>query len=256
MKLSIVTPVYNDKRVARALDSILSQQVDAQMELIVIDGGSKDGTLDVLERYRSRLSVLVSERDKGIYDAMNKGVALATGDVVGILNADDRYQDDQALAKVVAAFHDPAVQATYGDCVYVDNDNSIVRYWRSGGYHASKWYLGWMPPHPTFYVRRSLYQQYGSFKTQFPIAADYELMLRLARKHKVPFHYIPSILVRMTVGGESNRSVKNITRANREVFRAWRENGLAFGFFVPFLKVAQKPLQFLRRPSAPTSAQK
>ncbi len=248
MKLSIVMPVYNDIRVARALGSVLSQRHDGQLELVLIDGGSTDDTLDVLAGYRDRISILVSERDQGIYDAMSKGIARATGDVVGILNADDRYQDETVLQKVLNAFHDPQTEATYGDCVYVDGNDRVARYWRSGRYRPYKFYLGWMPPHPTFFVRRSLYQQYGVFNQQYHIAADYELMLRLALKHKVRLRYIDNVLVRMSLGGASNRSLKNIARANREVLQAWRSNGLACGYLVPLFKLAQKPIQYLRRP--------
>ena len=247
MKLSIVTPVYNDPRISRALDSILSQQHDEELELIVIDGGSGASTLDVLQRYRDRISILVSEPDKGVYDAMNKGIRLATGEVIGILNADDRYYDDFVLRDVAAAFQDPKTDACYGDLVYVDSLDRISRYWKSGEYHPSKFYLGWMPPHPTFFVRRGLYEKYGNFDLRYTIAADYELMFRLILKHRISLKYIPRVLVKMSLGGKSNRSVSNIIKANLEVWQAWRNNNLSFGYLVPLLKPAQKVVQFIRR---------
>ncbi|MFH1141734.1 MAG: glycosyltransferase family 2 protein [Chloroflexota bacterium] len=251
MKISIITPVYNDTRVAGALDSILSQELDAELELIVIDGGSKDGTLEALERYRDggRLAVLVSEPDQGMYDAMNKGIALATGDLVGILNADDRYADTAVLHDVLTVFENPRIEACYGDLVYVDAQGRVVRYWRSGGCSLWKFHLGWAPPHPTFFVCRNVYERFGVFDMErFHIAADYELMLRLLRKHKIPVAYVDRVLVRMTLGGISNRSVRNIVKMNREVYHAWLRNSLPLGYLAPVLKPAQKLFQYVQRP--------
>lgn len=257
MKISIITPVYNDPRVAGALDSVLSQNVEAELELIVIDGGSTDGTLEVLERYRDdgRLAVLVSEPDRGMYDAINKGIPLATGDIVGILNADDRYADTTVLSDVIAVFKDSHIEACYGDLVYVDGDDQVVRYWRSGACSRWKFHLGWAPPHPTFFVRKNVYERLGIFDMEcFRIAADYELMLRFLMKNRVPVAYVDRVLVRMTVGGMSNRSVRNIMKANLEVYRAWRRNRLPLGQLTPVLKPAQKLLQFLQRRSEPYQA--
>ena len=248
MKISIVTPVYNDPRVSMTFESILSQKYDGDVELIVVDGGSGKPTLDVLKRYRQHIAMMVSEPDRGVYDAMNKGVRLATGDVIGILNADDRYNDDQVLRDVAAVMKDPQVDACYGDLVYVNCKGRIVRYWRSGPCRPIKFYFGWMPPHPTFFVRKRVYEQYGNFDLSFPIAADYELMLRFILKHRIRVKYIPRVLVRMSLGGKSNRSLGNIVRANLEVWRAWKKNGLSFGYFVPVLKPARKLVQFICRP--------
>ena len=248
MKISIITPVYNDPRVSRALDSILSQKYEGDLEIIVIDGGSDQPTLDVLERYRHRINILVSEPDQGVYDAMNKGIRLATGEVIGILNADDRYNDDQVLRDVAAVMRDPQIDACYGDLVYVNSEDRVVRYWKSGTYRPIKFYFGWMPPHPTFFVRKRVYEQYGLFDLSFPIAADYELMLRFILKHKIHVKYIPRVLVRMALGGKSNCSLGNIVKANLEVWRAWKKNNLSFGYFVPILKPARKLVQFIYRP--------
>lgn len=247
MKLSIVTPVYNDPRISRALDSILGQQYEGELELIVIDGGSGDPTLDVLQSYSNHITTLVSESDKGVYDAMNKGIRLATGDIVGILNADDRYYDSHVLRDVTDAFRDPKIDSCYGDLVYVDSRDRIIRNWKSGRYYPLKFYLGWMPPHPTFFVRKYLYEQYGGFDLRYPIAADYELMLRLILKQQISQKYIPRALVKMSLGGKSNRSPGNIIKANLEVWQAWRNNNLSFGYLVPLLKPAQKIMQFVRR---------
>ena len=251
MKLSIVTPVLNDLRVGWALDSILSQQLDVELELIVVDGGSTDGTLCLLEKYRNHLSVLVSEPDKGIYDAMNKGIALATGDVIGILNADDRYYDNLVLNDVAQVFNDPEIDACYGDGIYVDRQDRIVRYWKSGGYRPFKFYLGWMPLHPTCFIRKRVYDRCGTFDPKYSIAADYELLLRLILINKISMKSLDRLLLRIAIGGHSNKSVSNRIKGNIEVFQAWRCSNLPFGYFgflVPFLKPVQKVFQFVQRP--------
>ncbi len=248
MKISIITPVFNDVRVGRALDSILSQRHEHDLELIVVDAASTDGTMEVLERYRDSITTLISEPDNGIYDGMNKGIRHATGDVVGILNADDRYSDETVLRDVAEAFADDAADACYGNLVYVNHNDEIVRYWKTGDAGLSKWYRGWMPPHPTFFVRRRIYDEYGGFNLEFPIAADYELMLRLFVRQRISVRYLDRVLVRMALGGASNGSISNIIKANSEVARAWRSNGLRGGFLVPLLKPASKIFQYVGRP--------
>ncbi len=247
MKISIITPVFNDPRVARALDSILSQRHEHELELIVVDAGSTDDTMKILDGYRDSITTLISEPDDGIYDGMNKGVRLATGDIVGILNADDRYADEFVLRDVSETFSDSDTNACYGNLVYVNDNDEIVRYWKSGGHSAGKWRWGWMPPHPTFFVRRNIYERYGVFDLGFPIAADYELMLRLLFKERVRVKYLDRVLVRMALGGASNGSISNIIKANQEVARAWRRNKLRGGTLVPLLKPASKIIQYSPR---------
>lgn len=248
MRISIVTPVFNDRRVGRALDSILAQKHGHELELIVVDAGSTDGTMAVLERYRDRIDTLISEPDDGIYDGMNKGIRRATGDVVGILNADDRYADEFVLRDVANALDDDSADACYGNLVYVNEDDDVTRYWKSGEPDMAKWRWGWMPPHPTFFVRRRVYERHGGFDLEFPIAADYELMLRLFLKARIRVRYIDRVMVRMAMGGASNGSISNIVKANAEVARAWRANGLRGGLLVPLLKPASKVFQFTNRP--------
>ncbi len=248
MKISIITPVFNDVRVGRALDSILSQRHEHALELIVVDAASTDGTMEVLERYWDNITTLISEPDSGIYDGMNKGIRHSTGDVVGILNADDRYADESVLRDVTEVFADEDVEACYGNLVYVNHNDEIVRYWKTGRAGLSKWYWGWMPPHPTFFVRRRIYDEYGGFNLGFPIAADYELMLRLFVRQRINVKYLDRVLVRMALGGASNGSISNIIKANSEVARAWRLNELRGGYLVPFLKPASKIFQFVGRP--------
>lgn len=228
MKISVITAVFNNKEtIAASLDSVLAQS-GADVELVVIDGGSTDGTLAVLENYAHQISVLVSEPDGGIYDALNKGVRHASGDVIGFLHSDDLLADERVLARISSAFNDTdAVDAVYGDLLYVDKNDPqrIVRYWRAGAYSPFRLSWGWMPPHPTFYVRRECYIQYGEFDTSYRIAADYDCMLRFLSQGKLRLTYIPEVFVKMRLGGASNRSLANLWLKSREDFRALRSNG-------------------------------
>ena len=245
MKISIVLPVFNDVRIERALESILSQQHRHELETIVIDAASTDGTLEVLERYRDRISVLISEPDEGIYDGMNKGIRHATGEVVGILNADDQYRDPLVIRDVAEVFsEDEEVDACYGDLVYINETDRVIRYWKAGDYRKAKWFLGWMPPpHPTFFVRQRVYERYGAFDLQYPIAADYELMLRLMLVHEINVKYLRRVLINMAPHGNSTQSIKSILKAALEVARACRNNGLRGSFLIPVLKIAKKIFQ-------------
>jgi len=207
---------------------------------------STDGTLEILRKREGHGLRVVSEPDAGIYDAMNKGVALATGEVVGILNADDVYAGPQVLARVAEVFRDPSVEACYGDLVYVDPEDTdrVLRYWRSGTGSPEKFRWGWMPPHPTFFVRRSVYERYGLFSLDLGSAADYELMLRFLVGHRIAAVYIPEVLVRMRTGGMSNASVKNRLKANRMDRRAWRVNALRPYFWTFLMKPLRKLPQY------------
>jgi len=227
-RISIITVTYNAAEHLRdCLDSVREQGVD--VEHILIDGASTDGTLNILGAYQDQLAHVISEKDEGMYAAANKGIGLATGGVIGILNADDFYFSKDTLSKVADAFSDEDVDAVYGDLVYVDRNNTekVVRAWRSGEYQPRKFYQGWMPPHPTFFVRRTMYEQYGLFNPEQGTAADYELMLRMLLKHGIRAAYIPEVLVKMRTGGMSNRSLKKRLRANRMDRMAWAVNDLS-----------------------------
>ncbi len=228
LKISVITAVYNNREtISAALDSSLGQS-DVDIELVVIDGGSTDGTLEVLRSYADRLHVLVSEPDRGIYDALNKGIQRASGEVVGFLHSDDLFADAGVLSRISAAFTDTEVGAVYGDLLYVrkDNPDEVVRYWRSGKFSERRLGWGWMPPHPTLYVRRHVYEQHGLFDTSFHIAADYDFILRTLGQNRLGVRYIPEVLVKMRVGGASNRSLRNIMQKSSEDLRALRRNGV------------------------------
>ena len=205
MKISIITVCYNSvATVSGAVESVLHQQ-GVEVEYIIVDGGSTDGTVECLKEYGAAISSLTSEPDRGIYDAMNKGIARATGDVVGLLNSDDFYASDGVLARVAELFDRDGVDAVYGDLHYVsqDDDSKVVRDWRSGPLPQALFSQGWHPPHPSFFVRRSVYDALGSFDLRFDIAADYEFMLRVLEKNKVSCAYLPEVLVKMRMGEQA-----------------------------------------------------
>jgi glycosyltransferase involved in cell wall biosynthesis len=226
ISISIVTASYNAATTINdCLSSIGSQTHPC--EHIIIDGGSTDGTLDVVRKF-PHVAHVVSEPDSGIYDAMNKGITLATGDIIGILNADDIYNGEDVLAKVAKVFECETLDSCFADLVYVaaDDTNKIIRYWKAGDFLASRIFNGWIPPHPTFFVRRSVYEKYGAFNLEAGIAADYELMLRMLLKHSITTKHIPSILVRMRLGGVSNRSFKSRIDNAFSTRLGWQLNGL------------------------------
>lgn len=241
--LSVVTVVRNGARtIGDCLESVASQSVRA--EHVVVDGVSTDGTLDVVSRF-PHVSRVISEPDSGIYDAMNKGIRAATGDIVAILNADDVYADARVLEDVRDAMTANAADTAYGDLDYVDADDLRVvrRAWRSGAFSVGRMRWGWMPPHPTFFVRRSVYERRGLFETALGTAADYELMVRLLVRDRVSTTYVPRVLVKMRTGGRSGVSLAARLRAHANDWRAWRLNGLsAFPWriiFKPLRKVGQ-----------------
>lgn len=203
----------------------------------------------MIKKYSNKITKFISEPDHGIYDALNKGIQLSSGNVIGILHSDDFYAHDQVLKKVADVFDQQKVDSCYGDLLYVSkkNINKVVRYWKSSDYRYGKFKYGWMPPHPTFFVRKEMYDQYGYFNTHFRIAADYELMLRFLERHRISTYYIPEVLIKMRLGGTSNRSLKNIFTKSAEDYRAWKVNHLNGGLNTIFLKNFSKIPQFLVR---------
>ena len=248
MKISIITSVYNNAAtIEDAIKSVLSQTY-TNIEYIVVDGASKDGTTEIIKKYENQISKFVSEKDKGIYDGLNKGVDLATGDVIAFLHSDDIYENENVVADIVKLFETTNTDSIYGDLVYVDkNDtNKIFRYWKSGEYTFKKLQNGWMPPHPTFFVKREFYEKYGKFDLSYGIAADYDFMLRMLGKYKITTAYLPKVLYKMRVGGASNRSLKNIIQKSQEDIKALKNNGIG-GLHTIILKNLSKIPQFLKK---------
>lgn len=249
MKISLITVAYNsEETIEETILSVLSQK-NINLEFIIVDGGSSDSTCDIIEKYNDKIDVFLSEKDNGIYDAMNKGVRLASGEVLGILNSDDVFASDDVLFSVSNAFSENEIDALYGDLVYVDRyDISMIkRKWISGEYTEGDFKKGWMPPHPTFYVKRSVYESYGLFNLEFSSAADYEIMLRFIHKHHIKIYYLAMIMVKMRQGGQSNASFSNRIKANREDKKAWIVNGLKPGPLTMLLKPLSKLGQFINK---------
>jgi len=247
MKISIITAVRNSAATIRdCIESIRSQTVAA--EHILIDGCSTDDTLDIIKSNKLRY---ISEADKGIYDAMNKGIRMASGEIIGILNADDFYENNRVLEKICRIFEDKNTDSCYGDILYVRPEDSrkVLRYWHSGEYHPNRFYWGWMPPHPAFFVRRSIYEKYGVFNLSLGSAADYELMLRFLLKYRISTTYLSDIIVKMRDGGVSNASLKNRIRANRMDRTAWKINGLKPYPWTLWMKPLRKLGQYFANPN-------
>lgn len=247
MKISVVTVVYNCvNTIQDCIESVLNQDYD-NIEFIIIDGGSKDGTVDVVKKYESRITLFVSEKDNGIYDAMNKGVKMATGDVVGILNADDFFYSNDTISKIAREFvNDPALDATIADIVFVNSVNDrIVRHYNAKKWRPARFAWGYMPPHPSFFCKRYLFDKLGYYKTDYKIAADYELLIRYLYVNKINYRYLPMITTRMRMGGVSTKNLNSIIILNKEIKRACDENHLNTNFLMIYTKYLFKPFEFL-----------
>ena len=250
MKVSIITVVYNGAEFIRdCIESILNQTY-SDIEYIIVDGQSTDGTIEIVKSYGTKVARFISESDKGLYDAMNKGIRLATGDIIGLLNADDFYRHDRVIENMVATFERTGSDAVYGDMLYVDriDTSKLKRYWRSGWYNDNAFLWGWMPGHLSFFAKRQLYDQHGLFRLDMKSAADYELMLRFIHKNRAKLAYMNEVTIVMRVGGISNSSLQNRLRANREDRLAWQLNGLNPYFFTFWLKPLRKLKQYISKP--------
>ena len=250
MKISVITVVFNNARTISDCLTSVASQTHPDVEHIVVDGGSTDGTIDKVKFQGTRVSRFISEPDRGMYDALNKGLNLATGEVIAVLNSDDVYADNTALAQVAEALAAKRTDACYGDVVYVRPDDlqKIVRLWKSGEYKRERFRNGWMPPHTACFIRKSVYDKFGRFDTSFDIASDYEIMLRFFYKHEASCAYIPKVLVKMRTGGRSAGTLRNIIKANAECYRSWGKNGLRANPARLLLKPLSKLLQLRRIP--------
>jgi glycosyltransferase involved in cell wall biosynthesis len=248
MLISIITVVYNNRNhIEDCVRSVLKQTYNS-IEYIVIDGGSTDGTLQILEKYKSNIAILRSEPDKGMYDALNKGIALAKGDIVGLLHSDDFFHNENVISNIADKFAEKHIHGTYGDLLYVDKDDSqkVIRYWKSKSFHKGLLAKGWMPPHPTLFLKRDIYEQTGLFNMQYKIAADYDFMVRVLMKSNYTFEYIPEIITCMRVGGVSNKGFRNIYNKSREDYLIMKRNKIG-GLLTLIMKNISKLSQFLKK---------
>jgi len=246
-KISILTVVYNNKStIASAIESVLSQTY-SNIEYIIIDGKSTDGTFDIIHEYGSKISHIVSEKDNGIYDAMNKGLKLATGDVIGILNSDDLYANNSILNEIMLHFNaNHELDILYGDLVYVKHDNisKIIRYWKSKPYYKNFFENGGVPPHPSLFLSSRVYHDAGLYNLKYHLASDYEFMLRIFKNYNFKIQYLPLVFVYMRLGGATNSSLKNIYRGNREILDSWKENGYSIPFLLIPKRIYKRIIQF------------
>lgn len=248
MKVSIITVCYNsEKYISDSINSVINQSYH-DIEHIVIDGSSSDNTIAILNSYKTRINKIVSEPDDGIYDAMNKGLKLASGDIVGILNSDDLYVDNNVISEVVEQFKRSSCPIVFGDLHYVNKDNTdiIVRKWITKSFVPNGFRKGWHPPHPTFFVTKKIYDEYGLFDLQYKLAADFELMLRFLEKHHVKSFYFPRVLVKMRIGGATNKSLKNVLNQNIECYKAFKNNELPVSLLYPLYRLVPKIAQFFK----------
>lgn len=245
LKVSIITAVYNRcETISSAINSVQTQQY-SNISHVIVDGGSTDGTMNIVRESCFSNQIVISEPDNGIYDALNKGIKLADGDIIGLVHSDDLFSDELVVLDVVEAFSDPKVQLVYGDLVYVQESNvtKVVRKWISGHFDTQKLRMGWMPPHPTVFLRKTVFEQQGLYDTSFRISADYDAMLRFFQSG-ICCAYVPRVLVKMRVGGVSNHGFKNIITKMKEDYRAIRHNNVG-GLGTLVLKNVSKIRQFI-----------
>lgn len=248
MKISIITVSYNaEETIEESIKSVLSQAYD-DIEYIIIDGGSTDDTVKIVEKYRKSLQYFVSEPDKGIYDAMNKGIMVSSGDVIGILNSDDIYENSNVLDLVMSQFlKDSMLDILYGNLVYVSyfDVNNIIRKWISRDYYGNFFESADVPPHPTLFLKSKIYKEVGLFNLDFKLAADYEIMLRIFKKNQFRIKFVDKVLVRMRLGGATNKNLINILKGNYEIFQSWKANNLKMPLLFFPQKLFKRIIQFL-----------
>lgn len=246
MKVSLITVTYNSAPYLQdCIKSVIDQHYD-NIEHIIIDGNSTDGTVGIIKNFEGHISKWVSEPDKGMYDAINKGLKMATGDIIGILNSDDMFASRDVISSIVDCFNEYQLDAVYGDLVYVNKSNTkkVIRLWKGFTYNRFHFNYGWMPAHPTFYIRRELIDELGDYESHYYTAADYEFMARYLYRFRISARYLPKLIVKMRVGGQSNITLKSRLRANRRDYLAMKKNQLPFPLFASILKPIIKLHQY------------
>jgi glycosyltransferase involved in cell wall biosynthesis len=247
MKISVVTVVYNNAATIKdCINSVLAQDYP-DVEYIIIDGGSTDGTIEIIKGFGDKIDKFISEKDKGLYDAMNKGIKLATGDVVGTLNSDDFFYDSHVLTNIAKAFTDEDTDAVIGDIVFIkdDTEQKVLRKYSSAKWRPHRFAWGYMPAHPSFFAKRNLFDRLGYYKTDYRIASDYELLIRFLFVNRINWKYLPLITTKMRLGGASTQGIKSILILNKEIARACNENGIYTNYLMIYSKYFFKPLEFI-----------
>ena len=253
MKVSIVTVCYNSvKTISHTIESVLAQ-IYPQIEYIIVDGSSTDGTVDIIKSFEDRISVIISEPDHGIYDAINKGIKLSTGSIIGILNSDDFFTDNHVIEQVVEAFSNKEIDAVFGDVQFVNSTNTskILRYYSSKKFSPAKFRYGFMPAHPSFYIKRELFEKFGYYKTDYKIGADFELLIRFLYINHIKYKYLEMPFVNMRTGGVSNKSIFSNYTLNKEIARACSENGIKTNLFFIYSKYFIKIFQYFGNNTTP-----
>jgi len=248
-KISIITVCFNSAATIReTIDSVLAQDYPS-IEYIIVDGASIDGTIDIVREYGDRIDVVISEPDRGIYDAMNKGIRVATGDVVGLINSDDFYADDSSVSRLIACMQATDADTVFADLAIVDGKDTerTIRYYSSGAFHPDRLRYGWMPAHPTFFVKRELYKTHGGFSLDYRIASDFEMVARLLHTAKASYSYLPGVVVKMRAGGASTSGLKSSWILNREIVRACLANGIKTSLPRVLLKIPAKLMEYIRK---------
>ena len=249
MKVSLITVTYNSAQFLEdCIISVINQSY-SNIEYIIIDGKSTDTTISIIKKYEHQIYKWVSETDRGMYDAINKGMEMSSGDIIGILNSDDIFDNKEVISEIVKAFSENNVDSIYGDLEYVDpnNTNKIYRIWKGKPYKRNLFLKGWMPAHPTFYFKRALFEKFGGYENHFYTAADYELMARYLYKNKATSYYLPKLIVKMRRGGQSNSDLRTRFRANRRDYLAMKKNDIPFAFLVSILKPLSKLHQYYKK---------
>lgn len=249
MKVSIITVVFNGAATIKdTIESVINQNY-YNIEYIIIDGSSTDGTQEIVKSYGEKISKFISEKDNGLYDAMNKGITAAEGDIVGILNADDLYYNNSIISKVVESMTENNVDILYGDLIFFDTNNpeKIVRYYKGGTFKISKAARGLVPPHPTFFIKKGVYDKFGKFDTKYTLSADFDLIVRFLGVHNVPYYYLPQLMIKMRLGGLSTKNLKNIFLMNKQDIDSCRKNGIKTNFIKFHSKYFYKGLDFIKR---------
>lgn len=249
MKVSIITATYESRETISNCIISVNVQCYPKIEHIVIDGNSKDDTVDVIQHQPNRVFLLVSEPDMMVYDALNKGIKNTTGDIIGLLHSDDMFGSEHTISHIVETFERTGADVVYGDLVFVQRNNTtkVIRYWKSSPCTSGKLSRGWMPPHPTVFMRREVYEKYGFFDLSYRISADYDFLLRVFKDRSLKFEYMPELITRMRIGGISTGTVKNIIRKSKEDYLVLKKNKVLFPLLVVLLKISSKLPQFLKR---------